>query len=74
MTNNSQVYWLNLTSRKHGRLIDVDSVGSLAVDWIGQKLYWSNLKQQLVVINDSLRIQIFNLRIILDYTWSPEWL
>lgn len=70
MTNNSQVYWLNLTSRKQGRLIDVDSVGSLAVDWIGQKLYWSNLKQQLVVVLILLSEFKYPICVIfLDYTW-----
>ncbi|XP_066156235.1 proto-oncogene tyrosine-protein kinase ROS isoform X1 [Euwallacea fornicatus] len=49
VTNSSQLYWYNLTSRKQGRLTDVDSVGSIAVDWIGKKLYWSNLKQQLII-------------------------
>ncbi|CAH1131270.1 unnamed protein product [Ceutorhynchus assimilis] len=49
VTNNSHVIWYNLTSRKHGRLNDIDSVGSIAVDWIGKKLYWSNLKQQLII-------------------------
>ncbi|XP_050308693.1 proto-oncogene tyrosine-protein kinase ROS isoform X2 [Anthonomus grandis grandis] len=49
VTNSSNVYWYNLTSNKHGRLVDIDSVGSIAVDWIGKKLYWSNLKQQLII-------------------------
>ncbi|XP_060523893.1 proto-oncogene tyrosine-protein kinase ROS isoform X2 [Cylas formicarius] len=49
LTNNSHVYYYNLTSHKKGRLVDIDSVGSIAVDWIGKKLYWSNLKQQLII-------------------------
>ncbi|XP_076250339.1 receptor protein-tyrosine kinase sevenless isoform X2 [Rhynchophorus ferrugineus] len=49
VTNNSHLYWYNLTSHKHGRLSEMDSVGSIAVDWIGRKLYWSNLKQQLII-------------------------
>ncbi|ERL89649.1 hypothetical protein D910_07014 [Dendroctonus ponderosae] len=48
VTNGSNVYWFNLTSRQQGKLGDVGSVDSIAVDWIGRKLYWSNLKQQLV--------------------------
>ncbi|KAL1489268.1 hypothetical protein ABEB36_014201 [Hypothenemus hampei] len=49
VTNNSHVYMYNLTSHRHGRLVDLDSVGSIAVDWIGKKLYWSNLKQQWII-------------------------
>lgn len=26
----------------------MDNVGSMAVDWVGKKIYWSNPKQQLV--------------------------
>lgn len=48
VTNNSHVHWYNLTSHKKGQLEDMESVGSIAVDWIGKKLYWSNPKQQLV--------------------------
>ncbi|KAJ8921659.1 hypothetical protein NQ315_010568, partial [Exocentrus adspersus] len=49
VTNSSHVYWYNLTSRKIGHLEDLESVGSLSVDWIGKKLYWSNPKQQLII-------------------------
>ncbi|KAJ8952660.1 hypothetical protein NQ318_020975, partial [Aromia moschata] len=49
VTNDSNVYRYNLTSRKQERLVDIDSVGSIAIDWIGKKLYWSNPKQQLIV-------------------------
>ncbi|KAH1022662.1 hypothetical protein HUJ04_012034 [Dendroctonus ponderosae] len=49
VTNGSNVYWFNLTSRQQGKLGDVGSVDSIAVDWIGRKLYWSNLKQQLII-------------------------
>ncbi|XP_030754698.1 proto-oncogene tyrosine-protein kinase ROS-like isoform X3 [Sitophilus oryzae] len=52
VSNNSHVVWYNLTSHKYGRLADMDSVGSIAVDWIGKKLYWSNLKQQLIIRSD----------------------
>ncbi|GLH07146.1 Protein sevenless [Gryllus bimaculatus] len=47
VTNTTRVYWYNLTSHERGILHDLDSVGSIAVDWIGRKLYWSNPKQQL---------------------------
>lgn len=50
VTNNTQVYWFNITNQMHGRIVDMDSVGSIAVDWIGKKLYWSCPKQQLVSI------------------------
>ncbi|VEN47844.1 unnamed protein product [Callosobruchus maculatus] len=49
VTNNSQVLWYNMTNRELGKLMDVDSILSMAVDWIGEKLYWSNPKQQLIV-------------------------
>ncbi|XP_050510998.1 proto-oncogene tyrosine-protein kinase ROS isoform X1 [Diabrotica virgifera virgifera] len=49
VTNTSYVYWYNTTSKKQGRLVDLDSVGSIAVDSIGMKLYWSNPKQQLIL-------------------------
>ncbi|XP_057670694.1 proto-oncogene tyrosine-protein kinase ROS isoform X2 [Diorhabda carinulata] len=49
VANSSFVYWYNTTSRRYGRLTDLDSVGSIAVDWIGMKLYWSNPKQQLIL-------------------------
>lgn len=48
VTNSSLLFWYNMTSYERGRLNDIDSVGSVAVDWIGKKLYWSNPKQQLV--------------------------
>ncbi|KAK7868921.1 hypothetical protein R5R35_014230 [Gryllus longicercus] len=48
VTNTTRVYWYNLTSHERGILHDLDSVGSIAVDWIGRKLYWSNPKQQLI--------------------------
>jgi len=53
VTNTTHVYWHNLTTHDTGHLREVDSVGSIAVDWIGRKLYWSNPKQQLVCITRS---------------------
>ncbi|KAJ9583818.1 hypothetical protein L9F63_021821, partial [Diploptera punctata] len=47
VTNTTHVYWYNLTNHASGHLREMDSVGSIAVDWIGKKLYWSNPKQQL---------------------------
>lgn len=43
--------WFNITSTAKGYLPNMDNVGSLAVDWVGKKIYWSNPKQQLVSIN-----------------------
>ncbi|XP_021913370.1 proto-oncogene tyrosine-protein kinase ROS isoform X3 [Zootermopsis nevadensis] len=48
VTNTTHVYWFNLTTHESGHLREMDSVGSIAVDWIGKKLYWSNPKQQLI--------------------------
>lgn len=48
VTNMSQVYSFNLTSHRLEHLLNIDSVDSIAVDWLGRKLYWSNLKQQIV--------------------------
>lgn len=50
VSNTSHIYWYNMTNHRSGRMSDIDSVGSVAVDWIGRKLYWSNPKQQLVVL------------------------
>lgn len=50
VTNTSTVKWFNITSHEHGMMANMDNVGSLAVDWVGKKIYWSNPKQQLVRI------------------------
>lgn len=49
VTNTSEVQWLNITSHTQGSWANMDSVRSIAVDWIGKKIYWSNPKQQLVI-------------------------
>ncbi|CAG9858272.1 unnamed protein product [Phyllotreta striolata] len=49
VTNTSLVYRYNTTSKIYDRLVDLDQVGSIAVDWIGMKLYWSSPKQQLIL-------------------------
>ncbi|KAK4881780.1 hypothetical protein RN001_005099 [Aquatica leii] len=49
VTNNSQIFWHNLNSHQGGQIVDIDSVSSIAVDWLGKKLYWSNPKQQLIL-------------------------
>lgn len=48
VTNTSQVFWYNLSTHENGQITNIDWVDSIAVDWIGKKLYWSNPKQQLV--------------------------
>lgn len=48
VTNTSHIFWYNTSSHVYKQLMDVESVGSIAIDWIGKKLYWSNPKQQLV--------------------------
>lgn len=59
VTNASTVMWYNITSHEEGFMPDMDNVGSLAVDWVGKKIYWSNPKQQLVsVINCFLKCRI----------------
>lgn len=48
VTNASTVMWYNTTTHKRGLMSNMDNVGSLAVDWVGKKIYWSNPKQQLI--------------------------
>ncbi|XP_039755125.1 proto-oncogene tyrosine-protein kinase ROS isoform X1 [Pararge aegeria] len=48
VTNASTVMWYNTTSHEMGLMPNMDNVGSLAVDWVGKKIYWSNPKQQLI--------------------------
>lgn len=48
VTNDSHVFWYNTRTHSQGQLIGIDSVGSIAVDWIGKKVYWSNPKRQMV--------------------------
>lgn len=47
VTNTSQVVVFNTTSMSRKKLRGLE-VGSIAIDWVGRKLYWSNPKQQLV--------------------------
>ncbi|CAH2047113.1 unnamed protein product, partial [Iphiclides podalirius] len=48
VTNASTVIWYNTTSYEKGIMPNMENVGSLAVDWVGKKIYWSNPKQQLI--------------------------
>ncbi|XP_043279081.1 proto-oncogene tyrosine-protein kinase ROS isoform X3 [Venturia canescens] len=45
--NNSALYRYNMTEHSKTRL-NINSVGSVAVDWISKKLYWANPKQQII--------------------------
>ncbi|XP_065345977.1 proto-oncogene tyrosine-protein kinase ROS isoform X2 [Cloeon dipterum] len=47
-TNSSKTMWFNTTSKEHGLVAGVDSAGSIAVDWLGKRLYWSNPKQSMI--------------------------
>ncbi|XP_050679139.1 proto-oncogene tyrosine-protein kinase ROS-like isoform X2 [Leptidea sinapis] len=48
VTNASTVISYNTTTRTQEFMPNMENVGSLAVDWIGKKIYWSNPKQQLI--------------------------
>ncbi|XP_073955418.1 receptor protein-tyrosine kinase sevenless isoform X2 [Choristoneura fumiferana] len=48
VTNASTVMWYNTTSHEKGLMNNMENVGSLAVDWVGKRIYWSNPKQQLI--------------------------
>ncbi|XP_015429752.1 PREDICTED: proto-oncogene tyrosine-protein kinase ROS [Dufourea novaeangliae] len=45
--NNSAIYRYNITSHQKTKM-NINSVGSVAVDWISRKLYWANPKQQII--------------------------
>ncbi|XP_026471623.1 proto-oncogene tyrosine-protein kinase ROS-like [Ctenocephalides felis] len=46
--NSSRVYMYHTTEKKLTRYSDLESVGSIAVDWLGRKLYWASPNQQLI--------------------------
>ncbi|KAG8223272.1 hypothetical protein J437_LFUL001549 [Ladona fulva] len=48
VANTTRLYWMNTTSHTWGPVGDIQYAGSVAVDWIGRRLYWSNPKQQLI--------------------------
>ncbi|XP_077293792.1 receptor protein-tyrosine kinase sevenless [Arctopsyche grandis] len=48
VTNDSKVFIYNITSGRLETMTGMNNVGSLAIDWIGNKLYWTSPKQQLV--------------------------
>lgn len=50
VTNTSKILHFNMTSHHYNILENIESANSIAVDWIGKKMYWSNAKQQSVSI------------------------
>lgn len=48
VVNSSSINWLNLTSRQGGTLEDINSVQSIAIDWLGHKIYWADPSTQWV--------------------------
>lgn len=48
--NNSALYRYNVSNHQKTKLLNIHSVGSVAVDWLSKKLYWANPKQQIVNI------------------------
>lgn len=48
--NSSRVYTYDMRDKTLTRYGDIESVGSIAVDWLGRKLYWASPHQQLVSI------------------------
>lgn len=49
VNNKSQIYWYHLNNNELRQIVNNDFVGSIAIDWIGKKLYWTNPKQHLVI-------------------------
>lgn len=48
--NSSTINWLNLTNRQGGTFDGINSVQSIAIDWLGRKIYWSDPSKQSVII------------------------
>lgn len=51
VVNSSKINWHNLTSHQGGTLEGIISVQSIAIDWLGRKIYWADPSKQLVIIN-----------------------
>jgi len=49
VVNSSKINWLNLTSHQGGTLEGINSVQSIAIDWLGRKIYWADPSKQLVI-------------------------
>lgn len=52
LVSNNSLKIYNRTSRELSSLGDLDSVESVAIDWIGRRLYWSNPSKQLIIRSD----------------------
>lgn len=46
--SNEELHFYNLSSKKIVRLDGLDSVQSIAIDWVGRRLYWFNSQKQVV--------------------------
>ncbi|XP_050056431.1 proto-oncogene tyrosine-protein kinase ROS isoform X5 [Aphis gossypii] len=49
VVNSSKINWLNLTSRQGNTLEDINSVQSIAIDWLGRKIYWADPSKQSIL-------------------------
>jgi len=49
VVNSTKINWLNLTSRQGSTLEDINSVQSIAIDWLGRKIYWADPSKQSVI-------------------------
>lgn len=49
VVNSSKINWLNLTSRQGSTLEDINSVQSIAIDWLGRKIYWADPSKQSIL-------------------------
>jgi len=48
VVNSTKVNWLNLTNHQGGTL-EINSVQSIAIDWLGRKIYWADPSKQSVI-------------------------
>jgi len=48
VVNSSKVHWLNLTNHQGGTL-EINNVQSIAIDWLGRKIYWADPSKQSVI-------------------------
>ncbi|XP_025412408.1 proto-oncogene tyrosine-protein kinase ROS isoform X3 [Sipha flava] len=49
VVNSSKINWLNLTSHQNSTLEGINSVQSIAIDWLGRKIYWADPSKQLIL-------------------------
>lgn len=48
IVENNTLKLYNITNNQMTKLNEIDSIESIAIDWISRKLYWSNPSQQLI--------------------------